>query len=143
MGVGVDRLAANVHFAVIGVQQCGDHPHRRGFARTVRTDEAEHVPFAELQVELVDGDEIAEAFCQFPSFNHGRVRYVIDIDPTIAQPVGFDLSFSIFVTVPPSETMRIQTRRNGNKSRFLQEQAEGTLLPLLAPVQYSSSVSFG
>jgi len=74
--MGIDRFSADVGFAVIGIEEGGQHAHGRGLTRSVRTDEAEDVPLSERQVEIVDGDQIAVAFCQLAGLNHGKVPFV-------------------------------------------------------------------
>src|SRR5262249_48632671 len=47
--------------------------HRGRLARSVRADKSEHVPLFELQIDLVDGDQVAVALGQLVGFNHGRI----------------------------------------------------------------------
>ncbi len=66
----VDALAADVGFAVVGLKQRGDHPHRGRLARAVRADESEDVAFLERKVDLVRGDQVAVAFGELAGFDH-------------------------------------------------------------------------
>ena len=68
--VGIDRLAADIGLAVVGVEQRGDHPHRRGFARSVGTDEPEDIAIVELEVDFVGGDQVAVALGQLAGLDH-------------------------------------------------------------------------
>jgi hypothetical protein len=59
--------------------RAGDHPHRRGLARPVGTEEAKGLPDVDVEVDAVDGGEGAEALRQAPGMDedigldrHGR-----------------------------------------------------------------------
>ena len=69
--VGVDRLAADVRLAVIRREQRRQHAHRCGLARTVGADESEDVTLGQLEVDVVDGDQVAVAFRELIGFDHG------------------------------------------------------------------------
>ena len=70
-GLRVDRVAADVGLAPGGVQQRGENPHRRRLAGAVGADEAEHVAAIELQVDRLDGEQLAVFLRQVAGFDHG------------------------------------------------------------------------
>jgi len=72
LGLGIDRIAADVRFAPGRVEQRGDDPHRRGLARAVGTDEAEAIPLVQREIDVSDGERVAVL---------------------LGQPFGFDRDF--------------------------------------------------
>ena len=57
----------------MGFKQRGQDPHGRRLARAVGADEAEHVAAIELEVDLVDGEQLAVFLRQVVNFNHRMV----------------------------------------------------------------------
>src|SRR5690606_10566890 len=67
-------------FARRRLGQAAQHPHRRGFARAVGTQETEYLPFVNLKRNFVGCDEIAEPFGQFLGFDYRfRGCHVVNI----------------------------------------------------------------
>ena len=60
MIAGLHRAAENQRLAGARGQQPGQHLHRRGLAAAIRSDEAEDLAFADLEVHAVDGGEVGE-----------------------------------------------------------------------------------
>src|SRR4029450_12632289 len=54
------------------LQQGGEHAHRGRLARAVGAEEAEDLPFRDLEVDAVDGDDLPEATDQARSLERGR-----------------------------------------------------------------------
>src|SRR5688572_7856526 len=54
-----------------GADERAQEAQRRGLACSVRTEEAEDLALADLEVESIDGDEIAEALRELLGTDHG------------------------------------------------------------------------
>ena len=70
LGVGVDRFAADVRLAIVGLQQRREHAHGRRLARTIRADEPEDIPFLQVQIDVVHSDQFAITLRKLPCFDH-------------------------------------------------------------------------
>ena len=71
----VNRIAADIGLAIIGVEEGGKHAHGGGLARAVRANEPEHVALVEFQVDVIDGDQVAVPFGEFAGFDHGKTLH--------------------------------------------------------------------
>ena len=64
--LGIDLVPKQRRAAFAGRQQAGQHLHGGGFAAAVGADETEDLAPADAEIDVVNGDEIAEA--------HGEIR---------------------------------------------------------------------
>ena len=62
LGLGVDRVAADVSLAPGRVEERGEDPHGRRLARAVGADEPEQVARLELEVDRANGEQVAVLF---------------------------------------------------------------------------------
>jgi hypothetical protein len=69
-GLGVDRAAPPADLAGVGLQHAEHDPHGGGLAGAVGTDEAEHLPLAHAEREVVEGHDLAVAAGQSPQLQH-------------------------------------------------------------------------
>ena len=69
-GVGGDGVAADPPLARGRPQQGRQEPDRRALARAVGPDEAEDLPLADGEAEIVDGHEVSVALGEVDHFNH-------------------------------------------------------------------------
>src|SRR4051794_19152432 len=70
------RLAGHVDAEDLGVarvdgEQRGEHPQHRGLAGTVGTEDAEDLALAHLEVDAVDGPQVAEGLHQAACLDGG------------------------------------------------------------------------
>src|SRR5207249_2849515 len=77
--LGFRRLAMHVesadpHLAGTRPEQPGEHADRRGLAGGIRAEEGEKFTARDLEVDVIDGDELAEMFAKSAGGNHGGVR---------------------------------------------------------------------
>ncbi len=70
LGMRVDGMATDIGFSIGGCQERCDDAHGCRFAGTVGTDEAEKVPFLQVQVDLSDRVHVAVFFGQVFSLDH-------------------------------------------------------------------------
>ena len=70
------RLAEQSRLAFAGRQQAGQHFHRRGLAAAVGADKAEDLAAPDVEIDMIDGGEIAEAAGQ-PSRGNDRRAAVV------------------------------------------------------------------
>ena len=68
--VRVNRFSADVRFAMIGIEQRGDHAHGGCFTGSVGSDKSKHVAFRELQSDIICCNQIAVSLGQISRFNH-------------------------------------------------------------------------
>ena len=59
--VEADRLAVDEDFALVRPVEAGEHVHQGGLAGAVFAEQAEHLAGADVEVDGVVGDQIAEA----------------------------------------------------------------------------------
>src|SRR5262249_51994533 len=69
-----------------GIEERGEHPHGRCFARPVGANEAEDVPLLQREVDFIDGDQRAVAFRQLAGFNHGDIFSKVSKKPKDSHP---------------------------------------------------------
>ena len=55
-------------------RDAADHPHRRALPRPVRAEEAERLARSHVEVDAVDGDEVAETLHEAAGVDHGAVH---------------------------------------------------------------------
>ena len=74
----VARRVQPHHPKVTGADRrdAADHPHRRGLARPVRTEEAERLAGGDVEVDVVDRDELAETLRQAAGRDEGGFTLV-------------------------------------------------------------------
>jgi hypothetical protein len=82
LGFADDVVPSDPRAATIGTQQRCEHPHHRRLPRAVRPEQRDDGPGLHVQVERVDGGELAEALRQALGFDRGR-------------PVGIVFGFAI------------------------------------------------
>ena len=66
---GGDVQAADGRASGSWLQQTAQHPDGGGFARAVGAEEAEDLAALDVQVDMIHGDEAAEAFHQVVDFD--------------------------------------------------------------------------
>ena len=65
-----DAVAVDGAFAGGGPEQRGEKADRRALAGAVGADEAEHLAGPDLEVQVLDGREVAVFFGEVDEFNH-------------------------------------------------------------------------
>ena len=73
--------AEDDELAVADRRDAADHPHRRGLAGAVRAEEAERLARRDVEVDRVDGGELAEPLRQAAGMDQGRVGVAIRGSP--------------------------------------------------------------
>src|SRR6185295_16096800 len=73
-GLRFDVVPANEHAARRGGQEAGDDAHRRGLARAVRTQEAEHLAGLDPEAQVVYGAEPPILFGEALDIDHLEIR---------------------------------------------------------------------
>ena len=71
---GVEHFAQQAGLATAGWQQAGEHLHGGRLAAAVGAEEAENLPAPNLQIDVVHGDEIANAHLQVVGLDHHLAR---------------------------------------------------------------------
>ncbi len=74
LGVAIDRVAADIGLAVSRVEQRGQDFHRGRFARAVGTDEAKQIPRGQIELDGLDGVEVAVFFGEVVGADHGKLE---------------------------------------------------------------------
>jgi len=73
-GVARDLVIEHVHRALGGIEQSAQHADGRRLAGTVRAQEAVDLGARDVEVDVIDGDELAEAAREPASGDRRRVR---------------------------------------------------------------------
>src|SRR5574337_561806 len=68
--LGHDVMAAHPRATRPGHQEAGDHAHRGGLAGTVRTQQRQHLPRCDLEVQVGHGIDATVTFAEVFGFDH-------------------------------------------------------------------------